>query len=121
MSICALATRWVLILATSPILLLALALQWTWSALTHEADWNKRRASARHRVVIPSAICLGTRRRTGELGWGASYVSKSGIPSYRIGQRRDRRFSVADLVAFLERDGGLGPDVVTDGRMKGSA
>ncbi len=31
------------------------------------------------------------------------------IPSYRIGQRRDRRFSVADLVAFLERDGGLGP------------
>ena len=25
------------------------------------------------------------------------------IPSYRIGQRRDRRFSVADLVAILER------------------
>ncbi len=43
------------------------------------------------------------------------------IPSYRIGQRRDRRFSVADLVAFLERGGGLGPDLVTDGRMNGSA
>jgi len=27
------------------------------------------------------------------------------IPSYRIGQRRDRRFSLADLVAFLEGDG----------------
>ncbi len=69
MSICALATRWVLILFTSPILLLALALQWTWSALTHEADWNKKRTPARHRVVIPSAICLGTRLRTGQLGY----------------------------------------------------
>ncbi len=78
MSICALVTRWVLILVTSPILLLALALQWTWSALTHEADWNNRRPSARHRVVMPAAICWETRRRTGELGWGASYVSKSG-------------------------------------------
>ena len=27
------------------------------------------------------------------------------IPSYRIGQSRDRRLSLADLVAFLERDG----------------
>ena len=27
------------------------------------------------------------------------------IPSYRIGQRRDRRFKVEDLVTFLERDG----------------
>ena len=27
------------------------------------------------------------------------------IPSYRIGQRRDRRFAVEDLVTFLERDG----------------
>ncbi len=25
------------------------------------------------------------------------------IPSYRIGQRRDRRFAVDDLLAFLER------------------
>ena len=27
------------------------------------------------------------------------------IPSYRIGQRRDRRFAVEDLVTFLERGG----------------
>ena len=27
------------------------------------------------------------------------------IPSYRIGQRRDRRFAVSDLLAFMERDG----------------
>ena len=27
------------------------------------------------------------------------------IPSYRIGQRRDRRFAVEDLLAFLERGG----------------
>ena len=27
------------------------------------------------------------------------------IPSYRIGQRRDRRYAVEDLLAFLERDG----------------
>ena len=27
------------------------------------------------------------------------------ISSYRIGQRRDRRFAVEDLVAFLERGG----------------
>ena len=27
------------------------------------------------------------------------------IPSYRIGQRRDRRFAVEDLVIFLEQDG----------------
>ena len=25
------------------------------------------------------------------------------IPSYRIGQRRDRRFAVSDLLAFIER------------------
>ena len=25
------------------------------------------------------------------------------IPSYRIGQRRDRRFAVSDLLAFMER------------------
>ncbi len=25
------------------------------------------------------------------------------IPSYRIGQRRDRRFALSDLLAFLER------------------
>ena len=28
------------------------------------------------------------------------------IPSYRIGRRRDRRFLVADLEAFLAQDGG---------------
>ena len=27
------------------------------------------------------------------------------IPSYRIGQRRDRRFAVSDLLAFMERGG----------------
>ncbi len=27
------------------------------------------------------------------------------IPSYRIGQRRDRRFALSDLLAFLERTG----------------
>ena len=27
------------------------------------------------------------------------------IPSYRIGQRRDRRFAVSDLLAFIERSG----------------
>ncbi len=27
------------------------------------------------------------------------------IPSYRIGQRRDRRFTEEDLVSFLERSG----------------
>ncbi len=27
------------------------------------------------------------------------------IPSYRIGQRRDRRFVLEDLIDFLERDG----------------
>ena len=29
------------------------------------------------------------------------------IPSYRIGQRRDRRFAVEDLLTFLERDNNL--------------
>ena len=30
------------------------------------------------------------------------------IPSYRIGQRRDRRFAVEDLEEFLQWDGGNG-------------
>ena len=30
------------------------------------------------------------------------------IPTYRIGQRRDRRFAVDDLVAFLDRNYGNG-------------
>ena len=30
------------------------------------------------------------------------------IPSYRIGRRRDRRFAVEDLVAFLKRVGANG-------------
>ena len=29
------------------------------------------------------------------------------IPSYRIGQRRDRRFAVEDLLTFLERSSNL--------------
>ena len=37
------------------------------------------------------------------------------IPSYLIGRRRDRRFSLADLVAYLERDGN-GTDPTTNGR-----
>ena len=33
------------------------------------------------------------------------------IPSYRIGQRRDRRFALSDLLAFLER---TAPEQVDD-------
>ena len=42
------------------------------------------------------------------------------IPSYRIGQRRDRRFALSDLLAFLERtayereDESLQDDILDD-------
>ncbi len=42
------------------------------------------------------------------------------IPSYRIGQRRDRRFALSDLLAFLERtayqreDDSLPGDILDD-------
>ena len=43
------------------------------------------------------------------------------IPSYRIGQRRDRRFALSDLLAFLERtayerDSASLPDDILDGQ-----
>ncbi len=43
------------------------------------------------------------------------------IPSYRIGQRRDRRFALSDLLAFLERtayerDSSSLPDDILDDR-----
>ena len=32
-----------------------------------------------------------------------NWSNKGLIPSYRIGQRRDRRFALSDLLAFMER------------------
>ena len=34
------------------------------------------------------------------------------IPSFRIGQRRDRRFAVSDLLAFIDRAGNGGASVL---------